>query len=171
MKKDCDMDTKLTRRDVLKAGSFGIGLGLTGSLGECMSTENAHVKYNFDSVFPRYTDYDPLVPVWCVTPDLDRCMHRYHLTSPLSPSGRYLGLTRLLREDRPPQPGESAEIVLVDLMTGEQKIIAETIGWDIQLGAQVQWGATDHNLFFNDVDPSTWMPFGVKMDPLTGTKK
>ena len=127
--------------------------------------------YDLDSVFPRYTDYDPMVPTWCVTPDLDRCIHRFHLSSPFSPSGRYLGLTSLPREDRPPEPGESAGIVLVDLTTGEQKIIAETIGWDTQLGAQVQWGATDEELFFNDVDPSTWMPFGIKMNPLDGTQK
>ena len=89
--------------------------------------------YPLDDVFPRYTDFDPIVPTWCVTPDLDRCIHRFHLSSPFSPSGRYLGLTRLPREDRPPLPGESAEIVLVDLTTGEQKVIAETIGWDTQL--------------------------------------
>jgi len=127
--------------------------------------------YPLDDVFPRYTDFDPIVPTWCVTPDLDRCIHRFHLSSPFSPSGRYLGLTRLPREDRPPLPGESAEIVLVDLTTGEQKVIAETIGWDTQLGAQVQWGASDKDLFFNDVDPDTWMPFGIRMDPLTGKKQ
>jgi len=127
--------------------------------------------YHLDSVFPRYTDFDPKVPTWCVTPDLDRCIHRFHLSSPFSPSGRYLGLTRLPREDRPPLPGESAEIVLVDLTTGEQKIIAETIGWDTQLGAQVQWGATDQELFFNDINPDTWIPFGIKMDPVTGSKQ
>jgi hypothetical protein len=127
--------------------------------------------YDLDSLFPRYTGFDPLVPVHCVTPDIDRCIHRFHLSSPFSPSGRYLGLTRLSREDRPPEPGEPAEIVLVDLQTGEQKVIAETIGWDTQLGAQVQWGATDRELLFNDVDPSTWMPFGVVMDPLTGAKR
>jgi len=121
--------------------------------------------------FPRYQQYEPLVPTWCVTPDLDRCMHRFHLSSPFSPSGRYLGLTRLPQEERPPQPGEAAEIVLVDLETGEQKVIAETIGWDVQLGAQVQWGATDQDLFFNDVDSTTWMPFGVRMDPLSGQKQ
>jgi hypothetical protein len=125
-------------------------------------------KYDMDSVFPRYTDYDPIVPTWCVTPDLDRCIHRFHLSSPFSPSGRYLGLTRLPREDQPPLPGDSAEIVLVDLTTGEQKVIAETIGWDTQLGAQVQWGASDQDLYFNDVNPDTWMPFGVRMDPSTG---
>lgn len=124
-----------------------------------------------EGIFPRYTEYEPLVPTYCVTPDLDRCMHRFHLSSPFSPSGRYMGLTRLPREDRPPKPGEAAEIVLVDLQTGEQKVIAKTIGWDVQLGAQVQWGATDNDLFFNDVDPSSWIPYGIRMDPLTGQKQ
>jgi len=128
-------------------------------------------EYHLDSLFPRYTDYDPKVPIWNVTPDVDNCIHRFHLSSPFSPSGRYLGLTSLPREDRPPEPGDSAEIVLVDLVTGEQKVIAETIGWDTQLGAQVQWGATDEELFFNDVDPTTWMPYGVKMNPATGAKQ
>ena len=36
--------------------------------------------YSLDGVFPRYTGYDPLVPTYCVTPDLDRCMHRFHLS-------------------------------------------------------------------------------------------
>jgi hypothetical protein len=154
----------------------------TLALGACTESKDAAVvaqdsatatgtTYPLDSLFPRYTEWDPKVPVWNVTPDLDRCIHRFHLSSPVSPSGRYLGLTRLPREDRPPEPGDIAEIVLVDLETGEQKVIAETIGWDTQLGAQVQWGATDEELFFNDVDPTTWMPFGVKMNPATGAKQ
>jgi len=135
-----------------------------------INPEQIEPGYNLDGLFPRYTDFDPIVPTWCVTPDLDRCIHRFHLSSPFSPSGRYLGLTRLPREDRPPQAGESAEIVLVDLTTGEQKVIAETIGWDTQLGAQVQWGSSDAELFFNDIDKTTWVPFGVKMNPLSGAK-
>ncbi|MFC1778190.1 hypothetical protein ACFL3I_12775, partial [Pseudomonadota bacterium] len=87
-----------------------------------INPEQIEPGYNLDGLFPRYTDFDPIVPTWCVTPDLDRCIHRFHLSSPFSPSGRYLGLTRLPREDRPPQAGESAEIVLVDLTTGEQKV-------------------------------------------------
>lgn len=172
------MDTSLTRRDVLKAGSCGIGLGLTGSLAGCRSTETAPAittggptKYYFDNIFPRYTDYDPLVPVWCVTPDIGRVIHRFHLSSSISPSGRYLGLTRLAREDSRPTPGEVAEIVLVDLKKGGAKIIAETRGWDSQMGAHVQWGATDEQLFYNDIDTSTWIPYGIVMNPLTGAKR
>ena len=66
-------------------------------------------------VFPRYTDFDPLVPVWCVTPNIDGCVHRFFDASSISPSGRYVGVTRLRFEDRMPKPGDSADVVLVDL--------------------------------------------------------
>ena len=121
--------------------------------------------------FPRYTEFDPLVPVWCVTPKTDRTFHRFFDTSPFSPSGRYMGLTRMPFEDRMPQPGDAAEVVLVDLETGEERVVAETRGWDTQLGAQVQWGADDTQLFFNDMDTAAWRPFGVILDPASGARK
>ena len=166
----------MQRREFIKtvsaaASTLALGACTDSNDGAVVAQDSAKTTgttYSLDSLFPRYTEYDPKVPTWCVTPDLDRCIHRFHLSSPFSPSGRYLGLTRLPREDRPPEPVDIAEIVLVDLTTGEQKVIAETIGWDTQLGAQVQWGASDKDLFFNDVDPDTWVPFGIRMDPVTG---
>jgi len=121
--------------------------------------------------FPKYTDYEPVVPVYCVTPELSGTVHRFFDTSPFSPSGRYIALTRFPFEDRLPIPGDKADVLLVDLTTGEQHLVAETRGWDTQLGAQVQWGADDHCLFFNDVDTNTWKPFGVKVDPIMGKRK
>jgi hypothetical protein len=132
----------MQRREFIKTVS---AVASTFALGACTDSNDAAVvaqdsakttgkTYPLDSLFPRYTEFDPKVPVWCVTPDVDHCIHRFHLSSPVSPSGRYLGLTT-------------------------------------QLGAQVQWGATDEELFFNDVDPTTWMPFGVKMNPATGAKQ
>lgn len=121
--------------------------------------------------FPRYTGFEPSVPVWCVTPNRGMVIHRFFDTSPFSPSGRYLALTRLPREDRYPRAGDVAEVILIDLETGEERTVAETIGWDTQLGAQVQWGADDTQLFFNDVDPKRWRPFGVRLDPLSGEKR
>ena len=121
--------------------------------------------------FPRYTAFDPRIPVWCVTPETGRTIHRFFDTSPFSPSGRYLALTRLPFEDRLPQPGDVAEVVLVDLEMGEERVAAETCGWDTQLGAQAQWGADDTQLFFNDVDTQTWRPFGVELDPFSGVRK
>lgn len=120
--------------------------------------------------FPKYTDFNPRVPVWNVTPDLDGCIHRFFDASSISPSGRYMGLFRLPSESRLPEPGVAGDIVVVDLETGEQSVVAKSRGWDTQLGAQVQWGGTDEELFFNDMDTEHWKPFGVKFNPLTGER-
>lgn len=126
---------------------------------------------DLDRHFPRYTQFAPSVPVWCVTPRTDRVIHRFFDTSPISPSGRYLALTRLPFEDRLPRPGEAAEIVVVDLETGEERVVDETRGWDTQLGAQTQWGATDSELLYNDVDIAAWRPFGICYDLATGARR
>lgn len=121
--------------------------------------------------FPRYTEFDPKVPVWCVTPNEGRAMHRFFDTSPFSPSGRYLAALRLPYEDRWPSPGDEAQVVLVDLQTAEEMVVADTRGWEVQMGANINWGADDATLLFNDVDPKTWIPFCVKLNPLTGEKR
>ncbi len=120
--------------------------------------------------FPRYTEFDPAVPVWCVTPELDGCIHRFFDTSAISPSGRYLAAFALPFEDRCPGPGAVGHVVLVDLKTGEHKRVAESRGWEPQMGANINWGGDDDTLFFNDVDPSTkaWDAFAVKLNPHTG---
>lgn len=68
-------------------------------------------------------------------------------------------------------PGETAEIVLVDLLNGTTRVIAETKGSDSQLGAQAQWGATDEELYFNDVDTEYWHGHGVRVNPFTGERR
>ena len=120
--------------------------------------------------FPKYSDFDPLVPVWCITPDVSGCMHRFFDSSPISPSGRYVAVFQLPFEDRQPLPGEAGNVRLIDLETGENHVVAESRGWEPQLGANINWGATDNELFFNDVDTDTWQPFAWKLDPLLGTK-
>ena len=121
--------------------------------------------------FPRYTDLDPKVPAWCVTPNEGRIFHRFFDTSPFSPSGRYLAALRLPYEDHGPAPGDVARVVLVDLETAEEKVVAETQGWEFQMGANINWGAGDDVLLFNDVNPGTWKPFCVRLNPLTGERK
>ncbi len=121
--------------------------------------------------FPRYLDFHPRVPVWCVTPNLSGCIHRFFDTSPISPSGRYLAVFRLPFEDRQPEPGEMGQVYLVDLQTGENWFVAETCGWEPQMGANLNWGGNDHELFFNDVDTKSWLPFAWKCDPLRGKKE
>jgi hypothetical protein len=121
--------------------------------------------------FPEYKDFDPKVPVWRVTPNRRGCIHRFFDTSPISPSGRYLAVCQLPFEDRQPEPGEAGNIVVIDLQTGQDRVVAETCGWEPQMGANINWGATDQQLFFNDVDTSTWRPFAWKLNPLTGERQ
>ena len=121
--------------------------------------------------FPRYEDYDPKVPVWCVTPELNGCIHRFFDTSPISPSGRYIALFQLPFEDRQPEPGDTGNIILVDLEGGETRVVATTHGWEPQMGANINWGGSDHELFFNDVDMTTWQPFAWKLNPLSGERQ
>ncbi len=126
--------------------------------------------HQMEKNFPRYRDFDPQVPVWCVTPGLSGCIHRFFDTSPISPSGRYLAVFQLPFEDHPPEPGDTGNVHIVDLKTGESRIVAVTCGWEPQMGANVNWGGSDYELFFNDVD-TNWRPFAWKLDPLTGNKQ
>lgn len=121
--------------------------------------------------FPRYTDFAPAVPVWCLTPGEGGCIHRFFDTCPVSPSQRYVAVLRMPFEERLPLPGEAAQVVLIDLQTGKETVIADTRGWEPQLGANINWGTDDTALYFNDVDIKTWKPFCVKMNPLTGEKE
>jgi len=121
--------------------------------------------------FPRYKAFEPLVPVWIATPEHRGCLHRFFDTSPISPSGRYLAVFQMPFEDRCPQPGERGTVRLIDLETGDDRAIADTCGWEPQMGANINWGASDHELFFNDVDTGTWTPYAWKLDPLSGRRQ
>ncbi len=124
--------------------------------------------YDLDPHFGRYAERDPSVPVWNITRSLGRCTLRFYDTSPFSPSGRYLAVTRLPADDRPPLPGEACEIVLFDLLEGTHRVVGISRCWDVQLGAQVQWGSSDDRLYYNDMRPGEWQPFGVRHNPSTG---
>lgn len=100
-----------------------------------------------------------------------RIIHRFFDSCPVSPSGRYVALFRLPNENRAPRPGESGDVVLVDLRDGSGRTVAQSRGWEVQMGANVQWGRTDSDLLLNDVDPDTWTAFGVRLDPVTGATR
>jgi WD40 repeat protein len=118
--------------------------------------------------FPRYRSHDPSVPVRIVTPQTPGCFHRFFDTSPISPSGRYLAALQMPDESRLNTPGEEASVILVDLQTGAERVVASTRGWEPQMGANLNWGADDHSLVFNDVDISDWSPRLVRLNPLSG---
>ncbi len=100
-----------------------------------------------------------------------RVIHRFFDTSPLSPSGRYLALFRFPQEVTSPKPGEVGDVILVDRQTGKERVVAQSRGFEMQMGANVQWGNTDEALYFNDVDTTDWTAFAVKLNPLTGKSR
>lgn len=132
---------------------------------------------NLDMNFPRYTDYNPKVPVWFVTPNIEGVFHRFYDTSPISSSGRYVVGTRLRDESRYIAAGDAADIVVIDLSTGESRIVATTYGYDTQLGAHAQWGASDDDLLYNDIDLENknwevdWQPHAVHLNLDTGESR
>lgn len=112
--------------------------------------------------FRKYTDYDPLCPVTCVTPPEGYYIHTFFDVCPWSPSGRYLVCIRLPFQDRAPTHEDTADICLIDLVEQTIETLYTTSGWGMQLGAHQFWGKTDDTLYFNDKKDG--LPVGVKFD-------
>ncbi|WP_183030165.1 hypothetical protein [Altericroceibacterium spongiae] len=98
-------------------------------------------------------------------------IHRFFDTSPVSPSGRYAALFELPHERDVPQPGEAGTVVVHDISSNKVLWRSPTIAWDTQLGAQVQWGSTDEELFFNRMNAGDWAPYGVCVNFLSGAER
>lgn len=98
------------------------------------------------------------------------CIHRFFDTSPISPSGKYIALFQLPYEDKSPVAGDAGEVIVKEIASGRTVYTQKTCGWEMQLGANVQWGASDNELFYNDVDTTTWEAYAVKANFATGEK-
>lgn len=110
------------------------------------------------------------VPVYLISEPDRPSIHRFYDTSPISPSGRYLAYTALPFDDKPPSASDQATVVIADLQTGDRHNIAATTAWDTQVGAHVQWGATDKELFFN-VRNEQGIPLAVHFDVHTNQSR
>ena len=124
------------------------------------------MSYSFP--FERAVEFSCEAPVYCVTPREGRTIHRFFDTSPISPSGKYIALFRMPQEERAPAPGEKGEVVVIDLASSEEHVVATTAGWETQMGTNINWGGDDDTLLFNDVDASDWTVHGVKLDWKSG---
>lgn len=106
------------------------------------------MDYDLSIVFPKYKEFYPQVPLRDVTSTMDRTIRSSLLRSPLTPSGWYLGQTRLPYGDRLPRRGIEDEIFILDIETGESKIVAKTNRWDSQFDPGEQWGVSENELVF-----------------------
>lgn len=112
---------------------------------------------------------DPDIPIKKITSG--HIIHRFHDTSPISPSGRYAALFRIPFENRYPVAGDFGEVVLIDLTSGKEEVIDRSFGWEMQVGANVQWGRNDEELFYTQVDTTTWKSFTIRYNPIQKKSK
>ncbi|MBB5734116.1 hypothetical protein FHS61_003166 [Altererythrobacter atlanticus] len=79
-------------------------------------------------------------------------------------------MTEFADVDRIPKPGETARVVVTEVESGTVVYSTETAAWSQQLGAQVQWGATDDQLFFNRMSNDGQKALAAIVNPLTGAE-
>ena len=97
----------------------------------------------------RLEDFTSLVPVWIASGSEHNTIHRFFDSSPFSPSGQYIALNALPTPHDKNVATKDSAIVVVDLLSGTSVEVGRTDCWDSQVGAQVQWGGSDRELFFN----------------------
>lgn len=89
------------------------------------------------------------------------------LTIPWDASGRFILSLRTEYHDRMPEPGEAADVVLIDTMDGYRVVpIEQTRAWNFQQGTMFYWNPSqpETQFFFNDRDPETQRVFTVLYD-------
>ena len=89
------------------------------------------------------------------------------LTVPWNASGRYILTLRTTFHDRMPNPGETADICLIDTQDGNEVIpIEKSRAWNFQQGTMFYWHPrkAETQFFFNDRDPKTHQIFTVLYD-------
>ena len=88
-------------------------------------------------------------------------------TIPWNRSGRYVLALRSDFQERMPQPGEAAEVVLLDARNNyAPRVVDRTRAWNFQQGTMFYWNpaAPETQFFFNDRDPETHEVFCVLFD-------
>lgn len=87
-----------------------------------------------------------------VSPPDGHYMHSFFDVPPVSPSGRYLLLSKIPFIWRLPVPGDAAELCVVDLYEQTIETIYRSRGWGMQLGINAQWHPkSDDVVFCNDL--------------------
>lgn len=100
---------------------------------------------------PAPWDPSSAAPMTVVTPPDGHYMTTFFDVDPVSPSGRYVVVTRVPFLWRIPYPGDRASVCVIDRVERTCKTIYVTRGWGAQLGANAQWGSSDDVVYCNDV--------------------
>ena len=94
-------------------------------------------------------------------------------TIPWNQSGRFAIALQTDFQERMPNPGEAAEIILLDARNNyASKVIDRTRAWNFQQGTMLYWNpsAPETQFFFNDRDPQTQDIFCVLFDISRGRR-
>jgi len=94
-----------------------------------------------------------------------------HAPSPWNASGRFLLALEAEADNRMPNPGERAGILLIDTESGAGKRIADTAAWNWQQGALLQWMPPGHEpeIVFNDIEANQFV--AVILNVRTGARR
>ena len=118
----------------------------------CKGSNQANVPFSMTS-FPLYPDlcnFSKRAPAWIVSNSSQNSIHRFFDSSPFSPSGIYIAMVEFPTiVDTLHRQITAVKIMVVNLKTGFRREVATTRAWASQVGAHVQWGATDSQLFYN----------------------
>ena len=101
----------MLRRDFLSHSTAALTLAALHPLRAAPAVAGAPPA-GFMARSPVCTEFEGKVPIARIA--TGRVIHRFFDTSPISPSGRYVGVFRLPNEVRTPQPGEAGEVVVVE---------------------------------------------------------
>lgn len=92
---------------------------------------------------------------------------------PWNQSGRYIVALQTTHQERMPNPGEAANIVLIDTQKNYAiKVVDQTRAWNPQQGTMFYWNpdSPETQFFFNDSDVKTHKVFAVLYDVSKGKR-
>ena len=118
---------------------------------KCLALEINELHSNFllFNCSNRLETLCKLKTVWIATTNSYKShIHRFFDSSPFSPSGRYLAVSRF---NNGSDFKSKLSIIIIDLLKGKEIEVTTTHAWGSQMGAHIQWGGNDQQLLFNAI--------------------
>ena len=118
----------------------------------CILLSSSLSQINISKSFePLSIQYNSQIPTWVATSSNYSHIHRFFDSSSISPSGKFLVVTRIPKDERTlPFQSPFGEVIIIDLSSGFEDKISNHAAWDTQTGAHAQWGGSDNQLIFNE---------------------